>query len=292
MRAEISAAVQEIREDRERGARQLALAALQALAAVAPTCATEELREAARALALARPLMAPSANAMAWAWSRLLETGDAPRSIREVMEAIEMAPEGLAAAARGTLPTGTLMTYSYSSTVVEVLGRLKPRRVIISEGRPLNEGLKTARALAEAGTSMTLITEAQIALFVQEADAVVVGADTILPDGGFVNKVGTRLLALAAGGAGVPLYVLSETLKVAAASAPKRFAPEEGRAREVYGEKWLEVRNVYFEVTPPQLVTAYITEDGLLRPPQMRRYSREAERRWQALMEEAPAPGA
>lgn len=292
MRAEISAAVQEIREDRERGARQLALAALQALASVAPTCATEELREAARALALARPLMAAIANAVAWAWSRLLETGDAPRAIGEVMAVVEMALEGLATAARGILPTGTLMTYSYSSTVVEVLGRVEPGRLIISEGRPLNEGLKTARELAEAGVSMTLITEAQMALFVQEADAVVVGADTILPDGGFVNKVGTRLLALAAGDARVPLYVLSETLKVAAASAPKRFAAEEGRAREVYGEKWLEVRNVYFEVTPARLVTAYITEDGLLRQPQMRRYARKAERRWRALMDEAPARGA
>ncbi len=289
MRPEIAAAASEIRGDRARGARQLALVALQALASAAGVCTREELQEAARALALARPTMAVIENALALAWHRYLETGDARRAVREATEVVEVAADGLAAAARGVLPGGTLMTYSYSSTVIDVLGRVKPRRVIVSEGRPLNEGIETARALVAAGVSMTLITEAQMALFVQEADALVVGADTILPDGSFVNKVGTRLLALAARDARVPLYVASETLKVAAPSAPKRFAAEEGRAREVCREKWLEVRNVYFEVTPARLVTAYITEEGVLKPRDVRPYARQAERRWRALMGPAHA---
>jgi len=48
--------------------------------------------------------------------------------------------------------------------------------------------------------------------------------------------------------------------------------------------RWLEVRNVYFEVTPARLVTAYVTEEGVRKPPEMRRYASEAERRWRALM--------
>jgi translation initiation factor 2B subunit (eIF-2B alpha/beta/delta family) len=176
------------------------------------------------------------------------------------------------------------MTLTYSSAVIEVLGRLRPRRVVVSESRPLYEGLRTARALAEKGISLTLITEAQMALFVREAEAVVVGADSVQPDGSLVNKVGTHLLALAARAEKVPLYVVTGTLKVAAPSQPKRFAAEEGDRKEVTRQRWLEVRNVYFEVTPAKLVTAYVTEDGVRRPSEMRSYALEAERRWRALM--------
>ncbi len=123
-----------------------------------------------------------------------------------------------------------------------------------------------------------------MALFVREAEAVVVGADSVQPDGSLVNKVGTHLLALAARAEKVPLYVLADTLKVAAPSQPKRFAAEEGKRQEVSRQRWLEVRNVYFEVTPARLVTAYVTEEGVRKPSEVRRYALEAERRWRALM--------
>ncbi len=284
MRAEIRSAVKEIRADRESGARQLALAALRALAAVAEDCTGEELRESCRALAMARPMMAALENAMAWAWSRYLDTADAAGAVQEAIEAIESAPEGMALAARKVIPPHTLMTYGFSSSVIELLTRLQPRRVIVSEVRPLGEGLRVARELAAAGISMTLITEAQIALFVQEAGAVVVGADTILPDGDFINRIGTRLLALAARDADVPFYAASETLKVAAPSEPLPFAPEEGNPKEVCADKWLEVRNVRYEAIPARLVTAYVTEHGLLDPAEVGTYALEAERRWQSLI--------
>lgn len=284
MKPEIKEAVKEIRSDHKRGARQLALATLEALRAVAPECSGEEFREAARALALARPMMAATQNAVARAWSRYLDTADAPQAVDDVIELIQTAPDGMAASARRVVPTDTLMTYSYSSSVIELLGRLKPRRVIVSEARPAGEGLRMARELVAQGISMTLITEAQIALFVQEVDAVVVGADTILPEGDLINKIGTRLLALAAKDSKIPLYSISETLKVHAPSEPIPFTAEEGKWEEVCGEKWLEVRNVYFEMTPARLVTAYVTETGLLDPAEVGRFADEAEKRWRALM--------
>jgi len=283
MRAEIRTAVKEIRADREKGARQLALAALQALREVAPDTSGEDFRDHCRALALARPMMAAIENALASAWSRYLETGDAPGAVDETTESIESAPEGMALAARKVVPHGTVMTYSYSSSVIELLARIKPRRVIVSEARPAYEGVRVAKELVRAGISLTLITEAQMALFAHEADAVVVGADTILPEGDFINKIGTRLLALAARDAEVPFYSVSETLKVAAPSEPLPFAPEEGAPKEVCAEKWLEVRNVYFEVVPARLVTSYITEQGLLDPSDVGRFAEEADHRWRAL---------
>jgi translation initiation factor eIF-2B subunit delta len=284
MKPEVRTAIKEIRSDRQSGARQLALAALKALHDVAPDCGGEELRDICRHLALARPMNTAIENAVALAWSRYLDTGDATAAAAEAIEATEAAPEEMALAARKALPGGTLMTYSYSSSVIGLLSRLKPRRVIVPEARPSGEGLMAAKELARSGISMTLITEAQMALFVNEADAVIVGAHTILPEGDFINRIGTRLLALAAHDAEVPFYAAAETLKVGAPSEPLPFAPQEGKAKEISSEKWLEVRNVYYEATPARLVTAYITEQGLLDPAEVTRYSEAAETRWQALM--------
>jgi len=284
VRAEVKAAVAEIRADRDKGARQLALTALEALRGVAEGMPGEELRDACRTLALARPMMAAIENAVAAAWSRYLETGDGPTAVSDTIESISTAPEGMSLAATKVIPTGTVMSYSYSSTVIELLTRVKPRRVIISEARPTNEGIRVAKTMVRAGISMTMITEAQMALFVNEADAVMVGADSVLPDGDFINKIGTRLLALAARDAEVPFYTATETLKVTAPSEPMPFAPEEGQAKEICSENWLEVRNVYYEVTPARLVTSYITEQGVLDPAEMHTFAAAAEKRWQRLM--------
>lgn len=284
MRPETKTAIKEIQADRDSGAREHALAALRALHTVAADCTGEELRDECRHLALSRPTDAAIENAVASAWTRYLETGDGPASVEATIEAIETAPEELSLAARKVLPFGTLMTLSYSTTVIDLLSRLTPRRVIVSETRPNNEGLRLAKALIRSGWSVTLITEAQMALFAHEVDAVVAGAHTILPEGDLVNRMGTRLMALAARDADVPFYAIGETMKVAAPSEPVPFAPQEGKAREICDERWLEVRNVYYEVTPSRLITSYITEQGVLDPSDVQRFSGEAEKRWQALM--------
>jgi translation initiation factor 2B subunit (eIF-2B alpha/beta/delta family) len=229
-------------------------------------------------------MMAAIENALALAWSRYLNGSDPRTAVNEAIETIEVAPEGIALAGRTVVPTDTVMTYSYSSTVIELLSRLRPRRAIVSEARPLGEGLRHARALRSAGLAVTLITEAQMALFVHEADAVIVGADTVLPNGDLVNKIGTRLLALAAKSAQIPFYSVTETLKVAAPSEPQPFAPEEGPASEISSARWLEVRNVYLEATPRKLLTGYTTENGVLTPGRLGPYARQADKRWRKLM--------
>ena len=275
MEENLDAAVELIKSDRESGARELALVALRALAGIAVRGNLEQTKAAAQELALARPMMAVIGNALAAGWADCKEANGDCSPLEELIHRLEESPRRMAALQ--VIPQGTIMTYSYSSTVLGVLAKLRPTRVIISEGRPLNEGLRAARRLVGEGMSLTLITEAQMALFVQEAEAVVVGADTIFPDGSCVNKMGTRLLALAAREAEVPLYVLGETLKVSALSAPARFVAEEGKRKEVTRERWLQVRNVYFEVTPANLVTAYITNEGVLKPKELRGFGERAE---------------
>jgi len=287
MRQEVRTAIKEIQADRASGTRQLALAALQSMREFGPDCDGLELRDACRRLALARPMNAAVENAMALAWARYLDTSDCLRAIDETVEMIEDAPEEMELAARKVIPLGTIMTHSYSSTVTELLERVKPRRVIVTEARPFMDGLRMAKRFVRAGISTTLITDAQAALFTHEADAVVVGADTIFPEGDFVNKIGTKQVALAAMDADTPFYAVAETMKVTAPSEPLPFAPQEGKAKEICSEKWLEVRNVYYEVTPSRLVTSYVTERGVVDPAEVQQFSAEAEERWQALMNSA-----
>lgn len=85
--------------------------------------------------------------------------------------------------------------------------------VIVCESRPLCEGVVMAQRLAAAGLQVTAITDAQAGVFVEEADLVLLGADAVTP-AGVVNKVGSKLLALAAKAAGVPVIAVTDSLKV------------------------------------------------------------------------------
>ncbi|NIU84802.1 MAG: hypothetical protein GWN31_12955, partial [Candidatus Thorarchaeota archaeon] len=91
----------------------------------------------------------------------------------------------------------TVITHSHSSTVYLALSHRPDLRVIIPESRPLFEGRSLAKDLASHGLKVTLMVDAAMAAFAREADAALVGADSVLADGTIVNKIGTRLLALA-----------------------------------------------------------------------------------------------
>ena len=198
-------ALREIREDAEHGAGQLA-------------------RQAARALAGARPSMAPLGNIAALVLDEVQEAADAGAADVKALavEAAdgwrrrsEEAAERIAGEAARVLH-GVIVTISYSSTVLRALARNRARleRVFVGEGRPGLEGRATARELAQAGIPVVLVTDALASYSVVGADAVAVGADAVTASGAVVNKAGTYALALAARERKVPFYMLADTLKL------------------------------------------------------------------------------
>ena len=283
----IEQAVEELRADRTSGASALSRRAAQALAQMAqetPASSPRELlrrlKDAAVALAAARPSMVAVANTVGLLLADAQNQGDRGdlASLRgyvagrahEIEELWQASVEAITANAAPLLPS-VVMTHSYSSTVFGALTAetSRDRRVIVCEGRPLYEGRRLAQDLAAAGVAVTLITDAQAGAFMAEAAAVLVGADAVLADGSIVNKAGTYLLALAAHDHRVPFYVACETLKVSAEDIwGAAVAPEEKEPDEVLPEPMpgVSVRNVYFDRTPAQFVTAIITEDGVFRP--------------------------
>jgi translation initiation factor 2B subunit (eIF-2B alpha/beta/delta family) len=164
----------------------------------------------------------------------------------------------------------TVFTHSYSSTVVNAIlesGR-KNLNIIVTESRPLNEGVKTAKRLVQE-YNVTLITDAQAGYFMNNADIVLMGADSVLSDGSLINKVGTYLIALAAQKQKVPVYALCQTNKFHIKSCNEgAIELEEKESHEVISENIpnVSVRNIYFEITPAELISGIITEEGILEP--------------------------
>jgi len=155
-------------------------------------------------------------------------------------------------------------------------GRL--RSVLADETRPFLQGARlTAWELQKEGIPVTVITDNMAAWMMKtgEVDAVVVGADRVAANGDAANKIGTYGLALAARAHGLPFYVAFPTSTLDLTLPTGDLIPiEERPAREVthVGDKRLvpadvPVRNPAFDVTPASLVTALITERGIVRPP-------------------------
>ncbi len=172
-----------------------------------------------------------------------------------------------------------IMTHSYSSTVVEVLKEAFTRRrdieVITTRSGAGRTGERIAQELGRYGT-VTFIDDAAVGFYVSTVSKVVVGADRVCADGKVVNGIGTYQLALAAERAGIPFYVFSETLKFDSRLRGDEVDLEEKEPSEV-GEPGVlppevMVKNPYFDITPLELVTGIVTEDGLLTPKEVISY--------------------
>lgn len=286
MDSDFEEAVRRIRDDRQRGASELAREGLRLMAGFArrASAATtpdlvEQLREGAALLAAARPSMAPLRNLMA-RWSAALDgLPDNPQRAAHCAAAVaeEFADisrgavrEAAARMAARVAPGATIMTHSLSSTVVELFRLLKHRKVraIVTESRPLLEGHALSAKLNELAIRTTLVTDAQIGLAVRDADLVVVGADSVLADGSVVNKAGTYLLALAAKEAGVPFHVCCESFKRCPPDMTEPVLecldPADLGAPEL---PFLTVVNRGFDLTPARLITACVTETDNSSPP-------------------------
>jgi len=276
-------ALHELRTDRVQGASELARHCLDLLARSAQAVPASECSELLDVmvrrydrLTAARPSMAPIQNLLT-AWKSSLSRLDSS-SLPALRSAVaDKAREGIRESKRAMVKVlensagyigsdKTIITHSLSSTVLGVFARLKNRniRVIATESRPLNEGYILARQLSEWSISTQLITDAQLGLFVTQADLALLGADSLLPDGSLVNKAGSYLLALAAHDKGVPLYVCCESFKRRKAGLGKLQLEEmEGGELGTPCLPGVRVRNIYFDITPARLIDCWIDEAGV-----------------------------
>jgi methylthioribose-1-phosphate isomerase len=150
--------------------------------------------------------------------------------------------------------------------------------VLADETRPFLQGARlTAWELLQDGIPVTLITDnmAGHLMATGQIDTVVVGTDRVAANGDVANKIGTYMVAVLAHRHDIPFYVACPLSTIDLATADGSSIPiEERAADEVLGYgavRWaaagVSVRNPAFDVTPAELVTALITEKGIVRAP-------------------------
>ena len=151
-------------------------------------------------------------------------------------------------------------------------------QVFADETRPFLQGARlTAWELREDGIPVTLIADNAAGFLMSRGriDAAIVGADRVAANGDVANKIGTYQVAVLARRHGLPFYVACprSTIDLSAASGDD-IPIEERSADEVkgYGDmRWapadVDVVNPVFDVTPAELVTALITEKGVVLEP-------------------------
>jgi methylthioribose-1-phosphate isomerase len=169
-----------------------------------------------------------------------------------------------------------------SGTALSVIGTAarqgKVVRVFVDETRPLLQGARlTAWELQRAGIAVVLITDSTAASVLREGkiDAVITGADRIAANGDAANKIGTYPLAVLARHHGVPFYVAAPLSTIDIALASGASIPIEERdpseVTDVAGVRMaprgIGVYAPAFDVTPNELITAIVTEAGVLLPP-------------------------
>jgi len=235
----------------------------------------------------------PTAVNLAWAVDRMLRCDRDAR----VDEARRMFDEDVAAnrrighfgaellGAKATVLThcnaGALATAGYGTALGVIRAAVeKGKRIAVfaDETRPYLQGARlTAWELQQDGIDVTLITDNMAGHFFQQGqfDAVIVGADRIAANGDTANKIGTYTVAVLANAHGVPFYVAAplstvdlETPNGAAIPIEERSAAEVTSIGGVMiAPDDVAVRHPAFDVTPSRLITAIITDAGVVRAP-------------------------
>ncbi|NIN09952.1 MAG: S-methyl-5-thioribose-1-phosphate isomerase [Gemmatimonadales bacterium] len=169
----------------------------------------------------------------------------------------------------GALATGGIGTALAAIYVAHEQG--KGIQVVATETRPLRQGARlTAWELVKVGVPVRAVADSAAASVMAggSVDLVITGADRITANGDVANKIGTYSLALLAKAHAIPFYVAAPCSTFDPALASGERIPIEQRAPgELDVAPGAEVYNPAFDVTPAWLVTALVTDRGVIEPP-------------------------
>lgn len=277
------------------------LLALPADGQAAAAAVLERLQQAKATLDRARP----TAVNLGWATTRMLRAAQwliqqgmqAELGARLLQEAHAIKAEDLAMChaigehGAALLPDGArvlthcnaggLATAGYGTALAPIrTAHARGRRVhvFVDETRPFLQGARlTAWELQAAGIPQTLITDNMAGYFMRRGaiDCVIVGADRIVANGDVANKIGTYSLAVLAKAHGIPFYVAAPSSTIDLSLPHGDAIPIEERdpaevthlAGQPIAPAGVPAAHPAFDVTPHELITAIITERGVIYPP-------------------------
>jgi len=243
----------------------------------------------------------PTAVNLSWGLEKIMEVAKQGKTVSEIRDTIitkakQMAEEDINTNKKmgkigaelfhdnDTIMThcnaGALATVAYG-TALGVIRATKESgkniKVIATETRPVQQGSRlTAFELKHDGIDVSLIPDTAVGYTMANGlvNGVVVGADRILQTGHVFNKIGTYQVATMAKQHNIPFYVAAPLSTFDLESRPEDVTIEQRKASEVTGigdtktaPDGIDVINPAFDMTPPELISGIITENGVAKPP-------------------------
>ena len=148
------------------------------------------------------------------------------------------------------------------------------KRILIPESRDLDGGRPIVKEAAAVGHSVDFVIDMAVSYFIKDVDAVIIGAETIFANGGAWNTIGSFCMAALADHCNIPLYIPTELIKI----DPNSFL---GVEKEIKFDDYSEILNYpksfnqpdmisvsapALDFVPPEMITAFITEQGAINP--------------------------
>jgi len=243
----------------------------------------------------------PTAVNLSWGLEKIMEVAKQGKTVSEIRDTIitkakQMAEEDINTNKKmgkngaelfhdnDTIMThcnaGALATVGYG-TALGVIRATKDSgkkiKVIATETRPIQQGSRlTAFELKHDGIDVSLIPDTAVGYTMANGlvNKIVVGADRILRTGHVYNKIGTYQVATMAKRHDIPFYVAAPLSTFDMKSNPEDVIIEQREASEVTGigdkktaPDGIDVINPAFDMTPPELISGIITENGIVKPP-------------------------
>jgi methylthioribose-1-phosphate isomerase len=243
----------------------------------------------------------PTAVNLSWALEKIMQVAKQGKTVSEIRDGVivkanQMAEEDINInkemgknGAELFQDNDTIMTHCNAGALATVaygtaLGVIratnesgKKIKVIATETRPVQQGSRlTAFELKHDGIDVSLIPDTAVGYTMANGlvNGVVVGADRILQTGHVFNKIGTYQVATMAKQHNIPFYVAAPLSTFDLESNPKDITIEQRKASEVTGTgdkktapDGIDVINPAFDITPPELISGIITENGIAKPP-------------------------
>ena len=278
------------------GAFGLALAALQS-DAKEKNQFIQDLEKAKKILFETRP----TAINLSWGLEKIMKIAEQGKTVSEIRDTVivkakEMAEEDINInkqmgknGAELFQDNDTIMTHCNAGALATVaygtaLGVIRATnesgkniKVIATETRPVQQGSRlTAFELKHDGIDVSLIPDTAVGYTMANdlVNGVVVGADRILQTGHVFNKIGTYQVATMAKRHNIPFYVAAPLSTFDLENKPEDVIIEQRKPSEVTGigdkktaPDGINVINPAFDMTPPELISGIITENGIAKPP-------------------------
>ncbi len=170
-----------------------------------------------------------------------------------------------------------ILVHSHSRAVLKLLLHAASKfirfKVICTEARPSNDGIKMTKLLRENGIPVSIIVDSAVGSVIHKVDKVFMGAEGVAETGGIINYIGTYSIGVLSSNAHKPFYVVSESHKFVRLFplAPDDLGENKNNLLNNFSTKSLIIEdelknNPILDFTPHEYITALITDLGVLTP--------------------------